>query len=70
MTVVALCEPPGIDVMAVRDRLRQRYGVVIGGGQAELAGKIFRIGTMGALSPDDVAAALDAFETVLRDQGS
>ncbi len=70
VTVVALCEPPGIDVMAVRDRLRQRYGVVIGGGQAELAGKIFRIGTMGALSPDDVAAALDAFETVLRDQGS
>lgn len=69
VTVVALCAPAGVDVTAVRSRLRQDYDVVIGGGQAELAGKILRIGTMGALSPDDVATALDALATVLREQG-
>jgi aspartate aminotransferase-like enzyme len=69
VTVVAIVAPPGIDVAKVRAELRERHGVIIGGGQAELKGKIFRIGTMGALSHDDVRAALAAFGEALRAQG-
>jgi len=69
VTVVALRAPAGIDVAAVRAELRERYDVVVGGGQAELKGKIFRIGTMGAVLPDDIVAALEAFAAVLRANG-
>ncbi len=69
VTVVALRAPAGIDVAAVRTELRERHDVVIGGGQSELKGKIFRIGTMGAISPDDILAALEAFAAALRASG-
>ncbi len=69
VTVVALRAPAGVDVAAVRAELRERHDVVIGGGQAGLKGKIFRIGTMGAVSPDDIATALKAFAAVLHANG-
>jgi len=69
VTVVALRAPAGIDVAAVRTELRERHDVVIGGGQSELKGKIFRIGTMGAISPDNILAALEAFAAALRASG-
>jgi aspartate aminotransferase-like enzyme len=49
--------------------LRERHGIVISGGQQELKGKIWRIGTMGALTPDDILRAVGALEAALSERG-
>jgi aspartate aminotransferase-like enzyme len=69
VTVVAMHVPPGLDVSAIRNALRDRYDVILGGGQAELKGKILRMGTMGDLAPDDVRYGLESLAAVLREQG-
>ncbi len=70
VTVVAMVAPPGVDVAALRADLRERDGIVMGGGQGPLAGKIFRMGTMGDLTADDVAHGLASLERALRAQGA
>lgn len=64
-TVVAAYPPAGVDPKALLRRLREKHGVVLAGGQAELAGKIVRFGTMGAISENDVRRALDAIASEL-----
>ena len=64
-TVVAIRLPAGIDGDAIRTSLRVSRGVVIGGGQQSLKGKIIRIGTMGDLTQTDVLGALGALEIAL-----
>ncbi|MBV9104371.1 MAG: alanine--glyoxylate aminotransferase family protein [Candidatus Eremiobacteraeota bacterium] len=68
-TVVAIRVPPGVDAASVTRRLREQYGVVLSGGQEELKGTIWRIGTMGDISEVDVVGALAALESVLRECG-
>jgi aspartate aminotransferase-like enzyme len=70
VTVVAMRAPAGCDVAAVRKALREDDGIVLGGGQAELKGKIFRMGTMGDLTHADVFGALQAFGRVLSSHGA
>jgi aspartate aminotransferase-like enzyme len=68
-TVVAIRIPDGIDGDAIRKSLRESRGVVIGGGQQALKGKIIRIGTMGDLTQTDVLGALGALEIALLEAG-
>ncbi len=68
-TVVAIKVPDGIDAASVTRELREQHGVVISGGQQELKGKIWRIGTMGALGDDDILRAVGALEAALRARG-
>jgi len=68
-TVTAVCVPAGIDAKSLLATLRERYGVVIGGGQQKVDGKIFRIGTMGALAERDLIGAIGALELALSDLG-
>jgi aspartate aminotransferase-like enzyme len=70
VTVVAAVPPAGTAIAPLLDRLREHYGVVLSGGQGELAGKIVRFGTMGDIAQDDVLHAIDALESALRDQGA
>jgi aspartate aminotransferase-like enzyme len=60
--VVAAYPPAGVDARSLLRTLRERHGVVLAGGQGELAGKIVRFGTMGDIGDDDVRAALQAIE--------
>jgi aspartate aminotransferase-like enzyme len=69
-TVVAIRVPDGIDADAIRTALRASRGVVIGGGQKELKGKIIRVGTMGDLTQTDVLGALGALEIALLEAGA
>ena len=58
--------PEGVDDAAVRGRLLQEYGLEIGAGLGEMAGKIWRIGLMGtACSQRNVTYCLSALESVL-----
>ncbi|HTU80575.1 MAG TPA: alanine--glyoxylate aminotransferase family protein [Candidatus Acidoferrales bacterium] len=67
VTVVAAYPPEGVDATALLTRLRERYGVVLSGGQAEFAGKIVRFGTMGDVSDGDLVGAIGALELALAD---
>ena len=61
--------PAGIDEAALRTRLRDRHGIEISGGLGPLAGKILRIGLMGAGSTRaNVLRLLECLEEALRAQ--
>ena len=66
-TVTAVWWPEGVDAKALSKRAREEFGVVLGGGQGKLEGKIFRVGHMGWVSQQDVSDALDVVERVLGD---
>ena len=68
ITVVRI--PNGIDDMQVRQRLLRGYGIEIGGGLGELAGRVWRVGLMGESSKSEyVLALLSALERVLPEVG-
>jgi alanine-glyoxylate transaminase/serine-glyoxylate transaminase/serine-pyruvate transaminase len=59
--------PAGVDELAVRKRLMAGYGIEIAGGLGPLAGKVFRIGTMGAGSTEEnIDFLLEALKDSLR----
>jgi aspartate aminotransferase-like enzyme len=64
-TVTAVWWPEGIDGSAISRRAREEFGVVFGGGQGKLKGKIFRVGHLGHVSEQDVSDALDVLERLL-----
>ena len=66
-TVTAVWWPDGVDGSAIGKRAREEFGVVLGGGQGKLRGKIFRIGHMGYVSQEDVAQSLDVVEKLLNE---
>lgn len=65
VTVVAAVPPTGIDAAALLKHLKDTYGVVLSGGQAELSGKIVRFGTMGDVGENDILGAIGAIELTL-----
>ncbi len=60
--------PQGIEDQAFRRKLYEE-GVVVAGGLAQIAGKVFRIGHMGNLSAAQVYFALDSLERTLSSLG-
>lgn len=66
-TVTAVWWPDGADGKSLARRAREEHGVVLGGGQGKLEGKIFRIGHLGWVSEEDVAGAIDVVERLLRE---
>jgi len=68
-TVTATKYPPGIDDAKFRKILREQYRVILAGGQAQLKGKIFRIGHMGLCSFTDLAACFTGIEGALAAMG-
>lgn len=64
-TVTAIWNPEGIDGSKLLKLLREEYGVVLSGGQASLAGKIFRIGHLGYVDVADMDEVLASLEKAL-----
>jgi len=61
------CVPAGVDDAKVRQFLLEKYSMEIAGGFGPLAGKVFRIGTMGYSSTaDNVQLILRALADALR----
>lgn len=67
-TVTAVWWPEGVDGKGISKRAREEFGIVIGGGQGKLEGKIFRIGHLGFVSEGDVREALDVVEKLMAEQ--
>ena len=62
--------PKGIDDAIVRTSLLQDYGIEIGRGLGEFAGRVWRIGLMGESSkPGNIFALLSALEKILPNLG-
>jgi alanine-glyoxylate transaminase/serine-glyoxylate transaminase/serine-pyruvate transaminase len=69
-TLNAVRVPPGVDEAAVRKHLLDEFSIEIGSGLGPLAGKVWRVGLMGAGSaPRFIALLLGAFEHALSRQG-
>ncbi len=63
--------PAGVDEAEVRTRLRVEHGLEIGAGLGDFAGKVWRIGLMGAAaSRVNVLTCLSALDTVLGGVGA
>ncbi|MHC1581806.1 MAG: pyridoxal-phosphate-dependent aminotransferase family protein, partial [Candidatus Syntropharchaeia archaeon] len=67
-TVTAVDMPGGLTDEEFKREMRKR-GVVPAGGQEKLKGRIFRIGTMGNITPKDVLTAIQALEHLLLEKG-
>lgn len=65
----ALALPASLDGDKLGKRLRDTYGVTLGGGQDQLKGKIVRIGHVGHFGPFDIITALAALEMGMADLG-
>ncbi len=68
-TVTAIKIPEGITDDDIRGRMKRDHGILIAGGQAQLKGKIFRIGHMGNVGYSDIKDALTSLESVLIKSG-
>jgi len=67
--VTAVKVPENIDGLELLKVLREKYGVVLAGGQERLKGKIFRIGHMGYIQFKNILVALESLEKVLLNLG-
>jgi aspartate aminotransferase-like enzyme len=61
--VTAAHIPDGLDWKAFNAQLRNR-GAIVAGGQGKLAGKVFRVGHLGAVTVDDILGLMATLEEV------
>jgi aspartate aminotransferase-like enzyme len=64
-TVTAAYVPEGVDARALLRALEERHAVVMAGGQGHLEGQIIRIGHMGWVQQEELAAVLRALQVEL-----
>lgn len=64
-SVTAVRIPPGLNGSQFRRTVRERFGVVLAGGQGKIAESVFRIGHLGYVVPGDVIQAVAAVEGAL-----
>jgi len=67
-SVTALTLPEGVDD-GIRARLRDKYGVSVAGGQAQLKNRIIRLSHMGYVDPLETIGMIAALEYTLADMG-
>ncbi len=63
--VTAVFPPENVAADELRKKIREKYGVILAGGQEELKGKIFRVGHLGYCSETDIMVSLDAISKCL-----
>lgn len=61
--------PEGFDAEVLRKKIKERYDILLAGGQDHLKGKVFRIGHLGFVCDRDVLTAVAAIEATLQELG-
>jgi aspartate aminotransferase-like enzyme len=69
-TVTTVRLPEGVVEGEILKALREKYGIVIAGGQGPMTGKILRIGHLGLVQKSDLTAVLDAIRAELQARGA
>jgi aspartate aminotransferase-like enzyme len=69
LALTAIQVPEGIDGGALTKLLRDKYGVTVAGGQAQLKGKIIRIAHLGYFDTFDIVVGIAAVEMGLKEMG-
>jgi len=67
--VTAAYVPEGIDSTALAKLMRDKYGVSIANGQAQLKGKLVRVAHLGYIQPDDIIKGISVLEKALSELG-
>ncbi len=67
-TVTTAYAPEGVQASALLRALRETHGVVLAGGQGDFEGKMLRVGHLGSVTQQDIAAALEALRLELQEQ--
>lgn len=67
--VTAIVPPEGLTPTQVRKAMEADFGMVIAGGQGDLADKIFRIGHLGTVDTVDILSVIAALEVTLTKLG-
>ena len=68
--LTGILTPEGIDAVALRLALRDRYGITIAGGHGDIVDRLFRIGHIGYVDVFDITTALGAIELQLVEMGA
>jgi len=68
--LTGILTPAGIDAVALRLALRDRYGITLAGGHGDLIDRLFRIGHIGYVDIFDITTALGAIELQLTEMGA
>lgn len=68
-TITAVEAPEGMNAENFRKMMKKRFDISLAGGQDELKGKIFRIGTLGFCCDRDVLATVACMEICLAELG-
>jgi aspartate aminotransferase-like enzyme len=61
--------PEGVDAESLRKRVKERFDILLAGGQDHLKGKVFRIGHLGFVCDRDVLTAVAAIEATVQELG-
>ena len=61
--------PEGLDAEVLRKQVKERFDILLAGGQDHLKGKVFRIGHLGFVCDRDLLTAVAAIEATLQDLG-
>ncbi|EDY38138.1 soluble hydrogenase, small subunit [Cyanobium sp. PCC 7001] len=61
--------PEGLDAEVLRKAVKERFDILLAGGQDHLKGKVFRIGHLGFVCDRDVLTAVAAIEATLQGLG-
>ena len=64
-TVTAVRVPEGVDCAGLIARMEKEHGVILAGGQKQLAGKVFRVGHMGQCKPSELEKVIECLAEVL-----
>ncbi len=68
-TVTSIAAPEGLDVAKLRQIMQDEHGIVLGGGQQKMKGKIFRIGHLGMVTENDITEVMAALKQALPKAG-
>jgi aspartate aminotransferase-like enzyme len=68
-TVAAIQSPRGIDEGKVRELVRTKYGIGLGGSLGEVKGKVFRVGIMGSVGSSEIMTTVSALGSACGELG-
>ncbi len=68
-TVAAIQAPSGIDEAKIRELIRTKYGISLGGSLGHVKGKIFRIGIMGNVGSSEIMTTASAIGSAVTELG-